>query len=334
MKYVLLVISVFLTTQTLAVNSTTFCSSPTMANQSGCTSTCAAIANASSYTLTSGSYADCEGMATQLTEYVYKIELGKETIGSESRCTIWEGDDIKIESGSETKGELNSKYPISFKNCIAGTTYDTIYFTLGRHVDFAGESVFPDGSGKMVRTTSAYAAKDTGHGNSPVSTWRDNELGDSSLYYTAGNSGGGSGSPYKKLAASASSEDLSSSSNVVMSWDEVKTSYAWETDSSTRPNFICDTGDSTTCAGEIESDRYVTIMPSSYTDGLPFTMKEGDETLDLEWVKYSSIRGSNESKGVKFLWYNDDGTLKYAGASVTYDDAYMKLTNIRPNESL
>jgi hypothetical protein len=334
MKRILLVIGILFVSQSFAVNSTTFCSSPTMANQSGCTSTCAAIADAGSYTLASGSYADCEGVATQLTEYVYKIELGKETIGGESRCTIWEGDDIKIESGSETKGGLYSKYPISLKNCTVGTTYDTIYFTLGRHVDFAGESVFPNDATKMVRTASTYAAKDAGHDDSPVSTWRDNELADSTLNYTAGNSGGGSGSPYKKLGANISATDLTSSSNAVMSWDEVKTSYAWATDSSTRPDFICDPTDSTTCTGEIKSDRYVTIMPASYTDGLPFTMKEGDETLDLEWVKYSSIRGTNESKGVKFLWYNDGGTLKYAGVSVTYDDAYMKLSNIRLEDGL
>jgi hypothetical protein len=334
MKRILLVIGILFVSQSFAVNSTTFCSNPTMANQSGCTSTCAAIADAGSYALASGSYADCEGVATQLTEYVYKIELGKETIGSESRCTIWEGDDIKIESGSETKGGLYSKYPISLKNCTVGTTYDTIYFTLGRHVDFAGESVFPNDATKMVRTASTYAAKDAGHDDSPVSTWRDNELADSTLNYTAGNSGGGSGSPYKKLGASISATDLTSSSNAVMSWDEVKTSYAWATDSSTRPDFICDPTDSTTCTGEIKSDRYVTIMPASYTDGLPFTMKEGDETLDLEWVKYSSIRGTNESKGVKFLWYNDGGTLKYAGVSVTYDDAYMKLSNIRLEDGL
>ena len=334
MKRILLVIGILFVSQSFAVNSTTFCSNPTMANQSGCTSTCAAIADAGSYALASGSYADCEGVATQLTEYVYKIELGKETIGGESRCTIWEGDDIKIESGSETKGGLYSKYPISLKNCTVGTTYDTIYFTLGRHVDFAGESVFPNDATKMVRTASTYAAKDAGHDDSPVSTWRDNELADSTLNYTAGNSGGGSGSPYKKLGASISATDLTSSSNAVMSWDEVKTSYAWATDSSTRPDFICDPTDSTTCTGEIKSDRYVTIMPASYTDGLPFTMKEGDETLDLEWVKYSSIRGTNESKGVKFLWYNDGGTLKYAGVSVTYDDAYMKLSNIRLEDGL
>ena len=327
MKRILLIIGVLFTSQSFAVSATTFCSSPTMANQSGC----AAIAAASSYTLAAGSYASCEGVATQLTEYPYKIELGKETVGSESRCTVWEGDDLKIESGSTTKGNFSSKYPISLKNCTVGITYDSIYFTFARYVEFAGESVFPNDATKMVRTTSTYSAKDTGNGDT-LSDWRDTDFSDSSKFYMT--PAGWTTSGYKKLGASASATDLTSSSNAVMNWDEVKTSYAWGTDSTTRSNFLCDPTDSSTCTGEITSDRFVTIMPSGYTDGLPFTMKEGDETLDLEWVKYSSIIGTNQSKGVKFLWYNNSGTLEYAGVGVTYDDAYMKLFNIRPDDGL
>jgi len=60
MKRILLIIGVLFTSQSFAVSATTFCSSPTMANQSGC----AAIAAASSYTLAAGSYASCEGVAT------------------------------------------------------------------------------------------------------------------------------------------------------------------------------------------------------------------------------------------------------------------------------
>ena len=63
-------------------------------------------------------------------------------------------------------------------------------------------------------------------------------------------------------------------------------------------------------------------------------MKQGDETLNLEWVKYSSIRGTDQSKGLKFLWTNDGGTLKYAGVGVTYDDSYMAITGAGPAEGL
>ena len=59
MKRILLTIGVLFTSQSFAA-APTFCSSPTMAYQSGCTSTCAA----SSYTLAAGSYASCEGVAT------------------------------------------------------------------------------------------------------------------------------------------------------------------------------------------------------------------------------------------------------------------------------
>ena len=332
MKRILLIIGFLFTSQSFSVSSTTFCSSPTMAYQSGCVSTCSAIATAGSYVLSSGNYAYCEGVATQLTEQVYKVELGKLTVGDESRCTIWEGDDMTLEGGGSNKAVLSSKYPISLKSCTVGTTYNAIYFTLARHVKFAGESVFPDGSGKMVRTTSTYSGKDTGHDDSPVSVWRDSAFTDTGKYYTAvdqwntGNS--------KKLTATPSSTNLVNESNITMNWDEVKTSYNWGSDTTTRPNFLCTAGDSSTCTGEIQSDRFVTIMPTEGVDGFPYTMKEGDETLSLEWVKYSSVHGTDKSKGLKFLWHNDGGTLKYAGVSVTYDDSYMKLSNIRSNDGL
>ena len=332
MKRILLTIGVLFTSQSFAVSSTTFCSSPTMAHQSGCVSTCSAIATAGSYILGSGNYAYCEGVATKLTEQIYKIELGKLEVGNESRCTIWEGDDMTLEGGGSNKAVLSSKYPISLKSCTVGTTYNAIYFTLARHVKFAGESVFPDGSGKMARTTAAYASKDSSHNDSPVSAWRDSVFADTGKHYTAvdqwdtGNS--------KKLTIEPSSTDLVNESNITMNWDEVKTSYNWGSDTTTRPDFLCTPGDSSTCTGEIQNDRFVTIMPTEGVEGFPYTMKQGDETLNLEWVKYSSIRGTDQSKGLKFLWTNDGGTLKYAGVGVTYDDSYMAITGAGPAEGL
>ena len=332
MKRILLTIGVLFTSQSFALSSTTFCSSPTMAYQSGCTSTCAAIAAANSYTLAAGSYAYCEGVATQLTEQVYKVELGKLEVGNENRCTIWEGDDMTLEGGGSNKAVLSSKYPVSLKSCSVGATYNAIYFTLARHVKFAGESVFPDGSGKMARTTSTYAAKDTGHNYSPVSTWRDGAFTDTGKYYTAADQWNTGDS--KKLVSTPSDVDLSNESNAVMNWDEVKTSYNWGTDTTTRPNFLCTPGDSSTCTGEIQNDRFVTIMPTEGVEGFPFTMKEGDETFNLEWVKFSSVHGVNQSKGVKFIWQNDGGTLKYAAVGVTYDDSYMAITGVGPADGL
>jgi hypothetical protein len=124
MKRILLIIGVLFTSQSFAAEPT-FCSSPTMANQGGCTSTCAAIAAASSYTLAAGSYATCEGKITKKKVDVRKIELGKTEIGNESRCTIWEGDDLQFDL-SGNNGDFSSKYPIVLSKCVAGTTYDAL----------------------------------------------------------------------------------------------------------------------------------------------------------------------------------------------------------------
>jgi len=328
MKRILLVIGFLFTFQSFAAEPV-FCSSPTMAYQSGCTSTCAAIADAGSYTLASGSYADCEAKVTKKTAKIYKVDLGKTTIGDESRCTIWEGDDLTIELGGSSVAELSSRYPITLKNCTTGIAYNAFYLTVSRYEQFAAESVFPDGSGKVARTTSTYAAKDTGHGNT-LSDWRDEEFSDTSKFYMTPSAQWWSTSSYKKLVSAPSSTDLANESNVLMEWDEIKTSYAWGTDTTTRPDFMCEPDDPNDCTGEItgQSDRYMTIIPTDGIVGFPLTLKSSDETFNIEWIRYASERGINKYKGVEFLWYNDSGTLKYAGASTTGDGGYFVVSGV------
>jgi len=331
MKRVLLTIGVLFTSQSFAA-APVFCSSPTMAYQSGCTSTCAAIAAAGSYELAAGSYATCEGKITKKMVDVRKIELGKTEIGNESRCTIWEGDDLQFDL-SGNNGDFSSKYPIVLSKCVVGTTYDALYAVVGKYEEITGESVFPDGTGKKMRTTSTFGAKDTGHDNT-TANWLDSGpaldsgFDDTSKYYTY--PPGWSGWAYKKLGTKASDTDLSSASNEVMYWDEYKTSHSGNTDTTTRPGYNCSPSDSNECYASVsgQDDWYATSISSMV--GLPVTLKEGDETLNLKWIKYSPIRGENQHKGLEVLWYKDAlGVLKYAGIGSSSDGGYLEISNVR-----
>jgi len=331
MKRVLLVIGVLFTSQSFAAEPV-FCSSPTMAYQSGCTSTCAAIAAARSFTMSNDSYARCEGKLTKKVVNLRRIELGKKEIGNESRCAIWEGDDLQFDITSTTV-DFSSKYPITLDKCTVGTTYDAMYITLSKYEEITGESVFPDGSGKKMRTTSTFGLKDTGHDNT-TSNWLDSGFADASKYYTypPGSSGWGA---YKKLGASASSTDLSSASNEIMYWDEYKVSHTGQPDTTTRPGYNCSTNDTTECYTSVpgQSDQYVSSIPNMF--GLPVTLKEEDKTLNLEWIRFTPIRGVNQYKGMEVLWYKDaSGVLKYAGISSSNDGGYFLISNVRSNDGL
>jgi hypothetical protein len=341
MKRILLTIGVLFTSQSFAA-APTFCSSPTMAYQSGCTSTCAAVAaavaagdvviNNGAGGIPTNSYKSCEGKVTKKSISVYKIEMAK-TTGDISRCTIWEGDDLTIELGGSSTASLASKYPINLTSCTVGVAYNTLLITTDTFEQFAAEAVFPDNSGSKVRTTSTYAAKDTGHSTATLATWRDVEFADSSLYYFTP---GSATSAHKKLGISTSSTDLSGSTNVTMEWDLVKSFKAWATDTSTRSGWSCDPGDSIECSQEIDgnSDRYVSMIQTSDVTGFPLTLKESDDTFDLEYVRFASERGTNQYKGVEFVWYNNGGTLEYAGVETTDDGSYFVVSNVRSNEGL
>jgi len=333
MKKTLLIVGILFTTQSFSAEPT-FCSNPTMADQSGCTSTCAAIAAAGSFTMDNDSYANCEGKPTKKGFDIRKIELGKTEIGNESRCAIWEGDDLKLDVAA-TNGDFSSKYPITLNKCVVGTTYDALYITQSKYEETAGESVFPDGSGKKMRTTSTFGSKDTGHDNAlgTVVNWLDSGFTDANKYYTY--PPGWSGWAYKKLGASVSSTDLSPASNETMYWDEYKTSHSGNTDTTTRPGYNCSPSDSNECYASVsgQSDWYVNSI--SNMTGLPITLKEGDETLNLEWIKYSPIRGENQYKGLEVLWYMDNsGVLGYAGIGSSSDGGYLEISNIRSDEGL
>lgn len=335
MKKILLVISVLFTSQSFAAEPV-FCSTQQMTKQDGCISTCDAIAAAGGYTLSDfpqNEYRACEGKTTTKQYKVYKIELGKLEVGNESRCTIWEGDDILINDSSTVGTSIHSKYPINLDSCTKGVEYNAFYVTTESFEQFASESVFPDGSGKVVRTTSTYSGKDTGNNRDSVAVWRDTNLSDTTKYYTKPSTSG-VGDVYKKLGESSSSVDLSTQSNQLMQWDLLKEADTWQDDTSVRSNFVCSTGDSNDCHQEYsnQTDRYTIIMyTSGDVVGFPLTLKESDKTLNIEWSRFASVRGANQYSGTEFLWYNNSGTLEYVGVRTSGESGYLEISNVRPS---
>jgi len=344
MKRFLLIIGVLFTSQSFAAI-TNFCTNPTMTHQSGCTSTCSAIAAATtasgSFDMANNSDGVCMGRATVKTLPIKKIELGRTEIGNESRCQIWKGDDITIDEVSGLG--LNSKYPITLSECTIGAAYDALYFTFGRYEDLAGEAVFPDGTGRMVRTTSVFSTKDSVHTDLlNLASWRDLASADITKAYTIPNTG----SPawiHKKISSSPSEGDLTSSSNITMHMDRTKLNYSTYTNTTARPGYVCfqnpdlsglDTND---CVANNNDGTYVTIMPSEYVTGLPLTLKEGDETLNIEYTTLKTDRGNNEHHGVRFLWRMDGSTLKYVGvqpAEAEGEYTQISISGVGPAEGL
>lgn len=300
-----------------------FCSSPTMNPnvQNSCISTCAALAAqqlSADSLLSRGSYGFCEGVATSKIVKIYKIELGRAALNDPNRCTVWEGEMTINIGGSGGRSQGSSK-PIDIRRCPRGISYDAYYITVGGLEYLTGYSVFPDGSGKMVKTTSTYAGSDP----HPSATFLDTGFSDPSKYYMR--PGSGWSAAFKKLGLVASSDDLSSANAVEMEWDEIKSSYSWATDTTSRTGFRCNPSELNDCVGEVQgyADRYATIMPMQ----TPVVLTENDETMQLAWVRFASVRGGSDSVGIRFVWLNDGGILKYAAVIGSSDEGYFAIRN-------
>lgn len=300
-----------------------FCSTPTLTPnaQNSCISTCAALAAqqlSADSLLSRGSYGFCEGVATAKVVKIYKIELGRTALNDPNRCTVWEGE-MTINIGGLGGRTQGSSRPIDLRNCPKGVTYDAYFITVGRSEYLTGHSVFPDGSGKIVRTTSTYAGSDLNSN----SNFLDNGFTDPAKYYMR--PGTGWAAAFKKLGFAPSNDDLSSASSVEMEWDEIKSSYSWATDSTSRVGFRCNPSELNDCVGEISgyADRYATIMPIA----TPIVLTENDETMQLAWVRFASNRGGSDSVGIRFVWLNDGGTLKYAAVISSSDQGYFAIRN-------
>jgi len=224
-------------------------------------------------------------------------------------------------------GESTSAGVIDLSSCESGN-YDVVFLTSARFGKYSGNTVFPDGSGKKVRTTSVFSSDSSDY--SVVDDWLETSTSHSnnSLGYVRPSSG--SSTVYNKLSSVPSNTDLTSSSDAVMTFDWAKDLIlGYSTD--TRSGWYCD-GDSY-CVKVLDDDsnKILDRMRHNETtilEGLPLTIRDGDTTLDNFNISYYSIsdnRNGTDELGWDVLWYNDGGTLKYLGSFPGANGMYITI---------
>jgi hypothetical protein len=106
------------------------------------------------YTLSSGYASGCEGQASKFQINIRKIELGTPAGWNGYRCTVLtDSNSVIVDLVSKKSGETYASLKTDFKKCNT-VIYDRIYVTIDRIITIAGHTNYPDGSGKIARTTS------------------------------------------------------------------------------------------------------------------------------------------------------------------------------------
>lgn len=275
-----------------------------------CISTCSAVAVVPAAQLSPGISGFCVGEAEVSRFTLVEIRLGQSN-SSEPTCNLWSGnfqfDKARFASGQEISAGG------SFNICQPGT-YDVVYVKQLRHETVAGKATFPDGSNKVARTTSSFASNVIS--NTDITTWLESSTSHSnnSLPYVRPTLGWNVA--YKKLSSTPSDTDLNSSSSEEMIFD-------WSTVFGTNnpgplAGWTCESNATNVCERLVDSTyvegRYV--MNSSTSD---FVSPTGGivvtEIKQPNWnLSYFGLNSSVE-RGLRFLWHNDAGTVKYLGVN-------------------
>lgn len=275
-----------------------------------CISTCSAVADEPSAQLSPGSSGFCVGDAVVSKLTLVEIRLGQSN-STEPSCNLWSGnfefDKSKFASGQEISAGG------TFNTCQPGN-YDVVYVKQNRHEIIAGETRFPDGSNKIVRTTSSFASNVIS--NLDPSTWLENSTSHSnnSLPYVRPNPNWNL--TFKKLSPTPSDTDLNSSTSEEMIFD-------WATvfgTSSPGPlaGWTCESNATDVCERLVDNTyiegRYV--MNSANSDFLaPVGGIVVTDSKQPNWnLSYFGLNSGVE-RGLRFLWHNDAGTVKYLGVN-------------------
>lgn len=291
-----------------------------------CLTTCTAVAGRSASYLSSNTAGYCVGQASYSKFIIYRLMLGQNSSGSEAKCTIWSGT-LPVTLSSKSAGDTATGGPIDLSSCANGT-YDTLHIVTGRVTEFAGNTVFPNASGtgsspSMVRTTSTKHTGDTGRETgttlTTITNWLETSTSHSTTSLNYVRPTASWNTAYKKLGTATSSTNLSSSNDEVMYYDELKGAVLNNDTSHTRTGWLCEDAAATLCyraypADETEMETRIVNTVDAVV-GLPITLTDDNKcNLNLTPSYYASSRSGSEELGVKFLWYNDAGTLKYVGA--------------------
>ena len=279
-----------------------------------CITTCKAVASRPSSQLGANQSGFCIGQASKNMITVFEVALGRESSGNEPICKIWDGP-VVVDRGGKMVGQSNQAgNKNSLSSCPSGI-YDVVFVTVSRYEEFSGSTVFPDGSGKVVKTTGIFS-NDNASVDGGINAWLETSTNhsDNSKGYVRPSSSWNN--VYNKLAAAPSSVDLATGSEVTMKhdwWKQILISGSTDI----RSGWVCEDGSPSLCDRIVGGNKIQMRFTSKNTavSGLPI-LKNNERSLNkLDFSYYSSIRSSdNQQMGLKVLWRNDAGTLKYVGA--------------------
>jgi hypothetical protein len=285
-----------------------------------CTTKCSDLKVNGSYprgNLSTNGFGLCAGSATASPLEIYKIVLGTANGGfnGADKCTIFEGK-IVTDFAAATTGQTLGRGDIKTNSCDKKATYDRLYFYINRMQSFAGQTVFPDNSGTIARTTSACANNDTTATVSDTS-WLDVSNNANPVTWTSstkcwGKPNGWTTSGYIKADKTNLLTSISNSSNATVTYDDFKLFYLQQNGIDS-DGFYKENGSDGDYLGvkvdtDVNKNIYVIKNGADFVSGLPLTFNKANKKLSIEISYYSAKRNANETIGTTFLFQRDGAT--------------------------
>ena len=298
-----------------------------------CLTTCKAVASRSASYLSSGDSGFCIGQATKSIFTLYELRLGQSSSGTDALCTIWTGP-MQVSMKDNAPGAKATGGVIDLTKCANGS-YDTLHIIMSRFTEFAGNTVFPDATGTgsspaMVRTTTAFGNSTDASEYDTLSDWLETSTSHSDDTKEYVRPTASWNTVYKKLASAPSATNLSGSSDFPMFYDELK--GARINDTGVVSGWYCESAALCYRKNPVD-EREIEMRLTSAVDvlvGMPITITEDNGcTVDVTPDFYAGNRSGTEELGVKFLWRNDSGTLKYLGAYPGENGLYITVGSPR-----
>ncbi len=313
-----------------AQSSLTFCETGEW-NSDFCVSPCASV-NISS--LGNSQIGFCTGQATVYRIVIYKIEIGNESGYS---CEIFNGA-ITYDAGNASPGLTVGRGNLDFRRCADKVRYDRIFLTTSRKIEYAGFTSYPDGSGKIARTTS-YCSSDSLLGAIDDLSWLDTISGGAytnanACYVRASNTWN---TAYKKAAATPTTTDYAGSSNSLMEMDDLKHRFL---NSLSGPPYVRPGSTPRTSNGyylewsddgfgsksdEANPNRIVTMMTEA-TGLVRLGTLEKSRQQKLTISYHAASRStSSQQYGLRFYFRRNGSNAEFIGTNPSDDGLYIYL---------
>ncbi len=289
--------------------------------------------------LANNSVGFCFGSATSLQYKIHKISIGT---ASGITCNIFTGYLI-LDLGRSSPGLTLRQSALNYSDCPAGV-YDRVFVTTDRITKYVAETSFPDGSGKLAKTTSAFA-DDSLSGNVTDLSWLENMSGSPASYSSSGaNSSKGYSRPgsswntaFKKVGSSPNTSGITESA-ATNDFDEWRTMYLnslrrnnGNFDLNSTPNtdgdFYCETGDSgqdkNVCI-KLDSNpsqvtwRFKNSSGDQIVGGLPLSLDKNKKIPQVRFSYHSANRGvASQEYGARFYFRRNGSNAVFLGTNVS-----------------